>query len=79
MNNNELRADAQELLALIGAGVSKTETLIEDFLALAEAGQVPEEVSDIDISEIVKAILKEGNDAITDKGITVKVEDGLVL
>ena len=76
-NNNELKTSAQELLELIDAGVSKTQTLIEDFLALAEAGQVPEEVSDIDVSEIVKAILKEGNDAITDKGITVKVEDGL--
>jgi PAS domain S-box-containing protein len=76
-NDNRFETDIYELLEIIDAGVNKAETLIEDFLALAEAGQVPEEVSDVDISEIVKMILEERKDAVEDRGITVEVEDEL--
>jgi len=61
---NQFETDIQELLEIIDTGVNKAETMIADILALAEAGQVPEEVSDIDVSEIVKAILRERNDDI---------------
>ena len=75
--DNQFETDIQELLEIIDAGVNKAETLIADILALAEAGQVPEEVSDVDVSEVVEMILRERNDDIKGRGITVEVEDGL--
>ena len=75
--DNQFETDIQELLEIIDAGVNKAETLIADILALAEAGQVPEEVSDVDVSEVVETILRERNDDIKGRGITVEVEDGL--
>ncbi len=62
--DNQFETDIQELLEIIDTGVNKAETMIADILALAEAGQVPEEVSDVDVSEVVETILRERNDDI---------------
>ena len=75
--NNQFKTDVHELLEIIDTGVNKAEALIKDILALAEAGQLPEEVSDVDVSEVVKMIIEERADDIKERGIAVKVDDDL--
>jgi signal transduction histidine kinase len=74
---NRFEEDVYELLEIIDASVNKAETLVEDILALAQAGQVPEVVSDVDVSEVVETILEERASDIRERGITVQVDDSL--
>jgi signal transduction histidine kinase len=69
--------DIYELLEIIDTGVNKAKTLIDEILTLAEAGQLPEVVSDVVVSEVVKTILEERAGDIQEKGITVHVDDSL--
>ena len=47
---------------------------IEDLLALAEAGQVPREVSDVDMREIVEGVLMERSGEIENRRVKVTVD-----
>jgi len=48
--------------------------LIEDLLALAMGGEVMEEVSNIDVSDVVKTVLEERAGDIKEKGVEVKLD-----
>jgi PAS domain S-box-containing protein len=56
---------------------SRAEALIEDLLVLARAGQEPEEVSEVDVSETVRRIIEEHEPAIQERGVTVVLSEDL--
>ena len=74
---NRFEEDIYELSEIINTGVNKAKTLVEDILTLAEAGQLPEVVSDVDVSEVVETVLEERAGDIQERGITVHVDDSL--
>jgi signal transduction histidine kinase len=65
------------LIETITANVNKSGTLIDNILALAEAGQIPKEISLVDVTEVVREVLDERAGSINEKGIRVKVGDSL--
>lgn len=69
--------DIGKLLGIIDNNVWKSTALIDDLLALAEAGQTPDTLETVDIGELVKRILEESAGMIQEKGIEVKVDDDL--
>lgn len=67
----------QMLVDAIKDNVKRSATLIDDLLALAEAGQVPAEVSDVDVCEVVGRVLRERAVLIEERGVKVKVDEDL--
>ena len=74
----DLHPRIDEMIDIINEGVEKAVTLINDLLALAEAGQAPtEEVVDVDVGAVVERILEEASEKIKEKGAEVEVDDEL--
>jgi len=71
--------EVMELVGIIESNVRKSSSLIDELLALAEAGQTPWEVNKVDIEELVKRVVGEHADAITERGIKVKLDADLGL
>jgi len=67
----------EELTEIIDSNVDKSGVLIEDLLTLAESGQEPREVSDVDVREAVKRVLEERKETIEERGVEVNVDDNL--
>lgn len=67
----------QEMLEVLSNNVRRSSDLIEDLLELAEAGQVPRDVSEVDVGELVKKVIDERAGTIVEKGITVDVAKDL--
>ena len=55
----------------------KSAALIDDLLALAEAGAAPGELEAVDISEVVRSVLKDKEELLKDHGERVSVDDDL--
>ena len=70
----EVVLDASEML---NKNVGKATDLIEDLLSLAEAGQKPVHVTDVDVREVVENVLDENAVALRKMGVKVKVGDDL--
>ena len=51
--------------------------LVQDILELAEAGQAPRDLSNVDVSEVVRRVLEEKEEEIKSMGITVLVDEAL--
>jgi len=66
-----------DLLGVIDRNVWKSASLIDDLLALAEAGQVPKDVQDVDILEIVYRIIEENMLSIEERAMEFDVDEGL--
>jgi len=62
---------------IISRNSEQISTLIGDLLSLAEAGQKPREVSVVDVSDVVRAVLEERSREIKEKGILVRVDERL--
>ena len=60
-----------EVLELIIETIWKSNDLINDLLALAESGQEPKEVEDVDVGEVLDRILLENLCVIEEKGTKV--------
>jgi len=73
----EEHPELEQLLEVIDRNVWKSASLIDDLLALAEAGQVPKDVEAVDIDELVERVLEENQGAISDKNVQVVVEGEL--
>jgi PAS domain S-box-containing protein len=71
------RPEIRELLSVIDRNVWKSASLIDDLLALAEAGQVPKDVEDVDIAELVNRIVEEDAGIIEAGSVTLEVGDRL--
>lgn len=69
--------DIDEVAGLISRNVDKANVLIKDILSLAEAGQVPKEVSEVAVRQVVDRILEEKSGDIQERGVTVVVDEDL--
>ena len=72
-----VRSEIFQVVDLMEKSIVRADELIGTLLRLAEAGQVPEEVTDIDVSLMVKGVLEERAEAIKASGITVEVDADL--
>ncbi len=70
-------ADIETLLEVIDNNVWKSAALIDDLLALAEAGQKPESLEDVDMNAVVRQVLEERVGDIEERGIEFDVGDDL--
>ncbi len=66
-----------ELADIIRRNIGNATVLIDELLLLAEAGQVPSEVEDVVVSEVVARSLSEHRPEIERKRIDVRVEEDL--
>jgi len=60
---------------IIRSSADSARQLVEDLLSLAQAGQAIEEVTEVDVCEVIQRILKERSASIAEKGMEV-VTDG---
>ena len=70
-------SEVSELLGILDNNVWKSAALIDDLLALAEAGQTPDTLAAVDVSEVVSSVLEEKEELIEDRGVQVSVDDDL--
>src|SRR5450756_92455 len=66
-----------ELIEIIDRNLEVSRALIEDLLVLAESGQVPREVQDVDVDAVVNRTLDERAEAIQKRGVNMDVDDDL--
>ncbi|MBU4273897.1 MAG: PAS domain S-box protein [Planctomycetes bacterium] len=66
-----------EIAATLGKNAKNAHRLIKDLLSLAKSGQVPGEVSAVDMADLVEEILRECSSAVREKGVEVKVSPDL--
>jgi PAS domain S-box-containing protein len=67
-------SNVEMLLKIIDNNVWKSTALIDDLLALAEAGQKPLSLEEVDISAVVERILDENMGIINEREVRVEVE-----
>ena len=72
-----VREDIEELMWIIGSNLKKSVLLIEDLLALAEAGKGPGELTRVDVADVVDWVRQEREPDIREKGIALKVAPDL--
>lgn len=70
-------ADLAELSRTIDRSLEKSYALIDGLLAFAKAGQLPEQIEEVDVRETVDSIFQERADLISKKNVEVVVEDAL--
>ena len=73
----ETRRKSLEIAELLDISVMKCSKLVEDLLALAEAGQVPSDTRDVNVADVVSRILEEKAGPLLEKKINVKVGGNL--
>ena len=66
-----------EIVAALGRNAEKAHGRIRDLLSLAKSGQVPGEVSAVDMADLVEEILHECSSALRERGIEVKASQDL--
>jgi len=66
--------DAEEAVRSLRKNARSAQWRIDDLLALAKAGQVPGEVYDVDMGEIVEGVLRERSGEIENRRIKVRVD-----
>lgn len=71
------RDELAEIASIIERSARRSIDLIENLLALAEAGQVLEDVSEVDVSSVVHRIQTERATDIMSKGIKVELDEDL--
>lgn len=67
----------REMSRIIEDNIRKSNTLIDELLMLAEAGQQPWDVEDVDIRGVVDRVLEERSSAIREKKVSIKLDDDL--
>lgn len=73
----EIKSEIEESTGTIGRNVSKAYALINDLLILAESGQRPARVADVDVNEVVDRVIEERQPQIAEKDIAVHKDDDL--
>ncbi len=71
------KRDARELIDIIEANVRKSTAMINGLLQLAQAGEKPWDVSDVDIETIVKRIADEKAGPIKERRVKLKYDSDL--
>jgi len=73
----EVKEALHEATRMLEKNIGRTHTLIDDLLALAEAGQRPSDASIVEVSATVRSILDENKGLLLEKGFEVKVDEDL--
>lgn len=73
----EVKTAMVEAARLLGSSVAKSNALIDDLLNLAQAGQAPSGVVEVDLTETVESILDENAAALRRHDMRVVVGDDL--
>lgn len=73
--NREIEPQIAELEDTIDRDIDKSASLINELLTLAEAGQKPEEIADVDVRRVVGEVLDEMAGYIHETGATIRVDD----
>jgi signal transduction histidine kinase len=76
-DQEEMNQDIRDLAGAIARSVMKASALVNDLLSLAEAGQVPTEVSAVDVGEIIERITIERRGDIEERGIRMEKDEDL--
>lgn len=71
------QGDIQTLLDKMANTMGSSYALIEEFLALAEWGQAPDRVREVDVGEVVRRSLRVLESTIEQKGVEVRVDEDL--
>lgn len=74
---DSVREEMRQTTRIIDRNVDASSRLIRDLLALARAGQVPDEVSSVNVSDVVARVIGENASSIEDRSIDVAVGDDL--
>lgn len=73
----DFRSDIQEMTEIIDTSIARAERLINDVLSLAETAQVPKEVTDVDVSEVLEKVVKEREADIRERGVVIETRGSL--
>jgi PAS domain S-box-containing protein len=74
---DEVRKDIHVTTDVITRGVQSAAALIQDLLALAEAGQRPKDIQEVGVRGVVERVLQEQKQEIEDRGIVVECDEQL--
>lgn len=77
LQENDELADLKEVISSIGDHARKTLQLIQDLLDLAEAGQVPFNIVEVDINKTVDRVINELSHNLEKKKVNVDVDEDL--
>lgn len=69
--------ELHELAALLDKNANRAVGMVDDMLKLAEAGQRPTELSDVDLSDVVREIIEDRTAVIKERNIRVSVDPNL--
>jgi PAS domain S-box-containing protein len=72
-----LRSEIDEETALIGRSTSKAYKLINDLLLLAEAGQQPVNITEVDIRGVVHKVVEEYAHQVASHGVKLQIDPDL--
>lgn len=72
-----LRAEVEESTRAIARNVGKIYSLVNDLLTIAEYGQAPVKVTEVEVAEVVHRVLEEQAHEIEEKGVEVRVDEEL--
>jgi PAS domain S-box-containing protein len=70
-------ADAIEIVSIIDRNVDRSGAFIDELLTLAQAGQEPEEVIDVDVGAVVRSVLDDKDADIEDGSVIINIDDNL--
>jgi signal transduction histidine kinase len=73
----DLREEVEGSTEVIQRNIGKCYDLIDNLLALAEAGQGPVRVMEVEVTGVVRGILREQDSQLRDRGFEVRVDDDL--
>lgn len=77
LGEGEGRDDTIEIVDIIDRNVDRSGAFIDELLTLAQAGQEPEEVIDVDVGVVVRSVLDDKDADIEDGGVIINVDDNL--
>ncbi len=76
-HSEETVDQAREMVGVLERNVEQAGRLVSDLLSLAEAGLVPDEYSELDVTELVGRVLEELAGSIEEKGVRVAFDADL--
>ena len=76
-DSEQTRNYIKDIAGTIGDGALRATALIQDLLALAEAGQSPKEVTRVDVAKVLRTVLEDMAPTIAEKKVKIKMDQRL--
>ncbi|MBN1288358.1 MAG: PAS domain S-box protein [Actinobacteria bacterium] len=77
IEGDETRYKVKEIAETMSSSAERSCSLIENILSLAEAGQVPREISEVNVGRIVRQVLEEISGEIRKREVRVRMDPEL--